>query len=97
MADLPPSSSITRLSVLAQLAMIAAPTSGLPVKLTISTLGFSVSSMPVSALCPVMTLSTPVGRSLWATIFANKSAENGVSGDGFITTLFPAPMAARLL
>ena len=72
--------------------MMAAPTRSEPVKVTMSTAGDVVSSRPASA-SPVTTFSTPAGRSASSAATARTSAENGVNGEGFSTTVLPAARA----
>src|SRR3954447_6934841 len=59
--DLPPSSSVTRLSARPAFAPISRPTAVEPVKAILSTPGWSTSAAPVSP-SPAMTLSPPSGR-----------------------------------
>ena len=54
------------------------------------------SSSPHSAPLPWMTLTTPFGRSVWSMIFANSSAEHGVSLAGFSTSVLPAESAGPI-
>src|SRR5436305_359239 len=59
--DLPPSSSVTRLSAAPALAPISRPTTVEPVKAILSTSGWPTIAAPVSP-SPVSTLSTPSGN-----------------------------------
>jgi hypothetical protein len=70
-AALPPSSSVTFLSVPATARAIILPTAVLPVKATLATSGCVTSSMPISP-GPVMMFTAPGGRSAWRTTSANR-------------------------
>ena len=62
LADLPPSSSVTRLIVCAAPAAIERPTSVEPVNATLATSGCSTSRCPQVRPGPATTLTTPSGR-----------------------------------
>ncbi len=63
-----------------------------PVNVTMSTIGFDVSSSPTSP-CPVMTLSTPGGMPASAATSAMSMASSGVQGCGLRTTVQPTASA----
>ncbi|MNI63961.1 hypothetical protein D3C73_1193760 [compost metagenome] len=60
-ADLPPSSSVTLLSVVAATPMTCLPVSTPPVNDTFATPGWLVSQSPISRPLPSTTLNTPLG------------------------------------
>ena len=72
--------------------MIRRPVAVEPVKVTMSTIGFDVSSSPTSP-CPVMTLSTPGGIPASAATSAIIMASSGVQGCGLRTTVQPTASA----
>jgi len=86
-ASLPPSSSVTRLSVCAALAMTRLPVATDPVKEILSMSGCSVIHAP-SALPPASTLTTPAGKCSRAISPSNK-VERGVYGEGLSTMVLP--------
>src|SRR5262252_3472942 len=86
----PPSSILVFLIVGAHCASSLAPTSVDPVKVSLRTSGFEVSSAPVSPDGPVMTLHTPGGMPARSASTASASAENGVWLAGRITPVQPA-------
>ena len=90
---LPPSSSETFLTVAAHCAISSLPTSVEPVNEILRTVGFDVSSPPISAAEPVTTLSTPFGMPARSASTASASAENGVCDAGLATTVQPAASA----
>jgi hypothetical protein len=96
LADLPPSSSVTFLMVLAASCCTRRPTSVEPVSATLSTSGLVHSSSPHSAPLPWMTLTTPFGRSVGSMIFASSRAEQGVSVAGFSTSVLPVASAGPI-
>ena len=87
---LPPSSSDTFFTVPAHCAISDLPTSVEPVNDSFRTVGFDVSSAPMSAADPVTTLNTPLGTPARSASSASASAENGVCDAGFSTTVQPA-------
>ena len=95
LAALPPSSSVTRLSVPAMDRAIALPTSVEPVNATLSTSGWATSAWPVPP-APVTMLTTPGGRSACWQISANSSAVSGVVSAGFSTTVLPHASAGAI-
>ena len=64
-----------------------------PVNDNLRTVGLAVSSAPMSAADPVMTLNTPGGTPARSASSASASAENGVCDAGFSTTAHPAAIA----
>lgn len=89
-ASLPPSSRVTRVSVLAAMAMIRLPPATDPVKQTFATLGLSMSAAMFSS-GPVTTLSTPAGTfsaTRWTRVVAS-----GADGGGLTITVLPASKA----
>ena len=72
---LPPSSSDIFLTVPAHCSMSSLPTSVEPVKLSLRTIGFEVSSPPTSEDVPVTTLKTPFGKPARSPNAASASAE----------------------
>src|SRR5580658_6930884 len=80
---LPPSSSESFLTVPAHWAIRILPTSVEPVKESFRTVGFDVSSAPISVGEPVITLKTPFGRPARSASSARARAEKGVCSAGF--------------
>ena len=93
LADLPPSSSVTRLIVCAAPAAIVRPTSVEPVNATLATSGCSTSRCPQVRPGPATTLTTPSGIPAASAIRSNSSAVSGVSSAGLSTTVLPAASA----
>ena len=85
LADLPPSSSVTRLIVLAAASAIPRPTSVEPVNATFATSGCSTSRCPQTRPGPATTFTTPSGSPASSAIFSSSSAVSGVSSAGFST------------
>ena len=75
--------------------MIARPVAVEPVNVTMSIMGWVVSSSPTSTP-PVMTLSTPGGARRPPPPRAISKASSGVHGCGFSTTVQPAARAEHL-
>ena len=74
--------------------MIRRPTTVEPVKATLSTIGFEASSSPTEAPPPVMTLTTPLGRSVSSMQLGQ--AQRGAaacSSAGLSTTVLPIASA----
>ena len=96
LADLPPHSSSSRFIVPPAAAITSRPTTELPVKLTMSIRGSTVSSLLDSMSVGVTTLTTPGGISVcsWM-IRASANPASGASGDGLSTTVLPAASAAQ--
>ncbi len=93
LADLPPSSSVTRLIVCAALAAIERPTSVEPVNAIFATSGCSTRRAPHVLPGPTTTLTTPGAIPASSAISAKRSAVSGVSSAGFSTTVLPAASA----
>ncbi len=95
---LPPSSIEVRFMVPAQQSATSfLPTSVEPVKVSLRTIGFEVSSSPIAPVRPARTLITPAGipaRSASSTI---AKAESGVAVAGLHTVVQPAASAAPTL
>ena len=80
--------------------MSSFPTSVEPVKPTLRTSGFPVSSRPISgasAASPVTIESTPGGRPASSASTATARAESGVCSAGFSTIVHPAASAGAAL
>ena len=90
LADLPPSSSVTRLIVVAAPCMTPRPTSVEPVKPIFATSGCSTSRCPTTRPGPTTTLTTPSGIPASRIRSARRSAESGVSSAGFEDDRVPA-------
>src|SRR5919106_2662754 len=90
---LPPNSSESFLTVPAHCAMRSFPVAVDPVNDSFRTIGFDVSSAPISVADPVITLNTPFGTPARSASSARASAENGVWDAGFRTTVQPAAIA----
>ena len=90
---LPPSSRLSRFTVGAHCAISIDPTRVEPVKDSLRTVGFAVSSAPMAAGRPVTMLITPAGIPARSASTPSASAENGVNSDGLITTVQPAASA----
>jgi hypothetical protein len=93
LADLPPSSSVTRLIDSAAPRAIVRPTSVDPVKAIFATSGCSTRRCPQVRPGPATTLTTPSGIPASAAISAKRRAVRGVSSAGFSTTVLPAANA----
>src|SRR5688500_3867372 len=93
----PPSSSETFLTVPAHCAIRTLPTAVDPVNEILRTVGFEVSSAPISAADPVITFRIPGGTPARSASTARASAENGVCDAGFATTVQPAARAGPTL
>ena len=88
-ADLPPNSSVQRLSVSPQMEPTRRPAAVDPVKPILSTPGLRTSRSPTSRPAGT-TLMTPGGRPASSAISASSSASSGVSGAGLMTRVQPA-------
>ena len=86
---MPPSSSVTRLTVPAAPCITVRPTSVEPVKPIFATSGCSTSRAPTTEPLPTTTLTTPSGIPASSTSSASRSADSGVSSAGFSTTVLP--------
>src|SRR5271155_63031 len=91
-ADFPPSSVLQRRMREPHDAAIRAPTAVDPVKLILSTPGWSVSSSPVSAP-PFTTLTTPSGSPASSIASISTPNSSGALGAGLSTTVQPAANA----
>ena len=91
-ADLPPNSSVTRLSARPAFEPISRPTSVDPVNAILSMPGSSTSAAPV-APSPVSTLSTPGGKPTSSASSPSRSAESGVCSAGLRIVVHPAASA----
>ena len=92
---LPPSSSVTRLSICPAFAPISRPTAVEPVKAILSTPGCSTIAAPVSPK-PVTMFTTPSGSPASWTSCPSRSAVSGVCSAGFRTTVQPAASAGAI-
>ena len=88
-ADLPPSSSVTRLIVPAAPCITRRPTSVEPVNAIFATSGCSIRRWPTTEPFPTSTLTTPSGIPASRQSSPRRIAESGVSSAGFRTTVFP--------
>ena len=89
LADLPPSSRVTRLIVCAAPSITRRPTSVEPVNPILATSGWAMSRSPTTEPGPTSTLTTPKGRPASRASSAKRSAVSGVSSAGFRTTVLP--------
>ena len=92
-ADLPPSSSVTRLSESAALRMMPWPTAVEPVKQTLRTSGWVTNRSPTTDPLPGSTVSTPSGMPASRASCPRYMAVSGVSSAGLSTTVLPAASA----
>ena len=92
-ADLPPSSSVTRLKSAAAATLTCLPPVSPPVNAILRTLGCRTSGSPTSAPKPVTTLITPGGNPASRDSRANSSVEAEVNSEGLITRVLPAASA----
>src|ERR1700759_4744174 len=93
LADLPPSSSVTRLIVSAAPRAIPRPTSVEPVKAILATSGCSTRRLPQTLPGPTTTFSTPSGIPAKRAVPSSRTALSGVSSAGFKTIVLPAASA----
>src|SRR5690606_5149044 len=84
-------------TVLAHCSMRILPISVEPVKVSIRTLGFEVSSPPITLALPVTTLKTPFGTPARSASSASANAVSGVSDAGLQTTVQPTANAGATL
>lgn len=82
---------------LAAFSIIFEPVGPEPVNDIILTLGCSLNGLPTPSPSPFTRLNTPLGTPTLSKISANITAANGVSSDGFNTTVLPAANAAANL
>src|SRR5271167_1312448 len=90
---LPPNSSESFLTVSAHCCISNLPTSVDPVKVSLRTVGFDVSSPPISFDGPVTQEKTPFGTPARSANSHRANAENGVAVAGFNTIVQPAAKA----
>ena len=90
---MPPSSSVTRVSVCDAFFMSSLPTSVEPVKLIFFTWLLCVNANPISAELPVTTLITPFGIPALMDSSIMASAVKGVLLSGFTTQVHPLASA----
>ncbi len=90
---LPPSSRLTRLNVSADAAMTLRPTARLPVKESLSTMGWLISASPVGSPGPVTMLSTPAGSPASSIRAARRSTAKVAYSEGLATIVQPAASA----
>ncbi len=95
LAALPPSSSVSALSVPAMALPMVLPTTVEPVKATLSTSGCLTRARPISP-GPVTMLTTPGGSSAWRQTSAKRRADSGVEEAGLRTTVLPAARAGAI-
>ena len=90
---LPPNSNDNFLTVPAHCSISNLPTSVEPVKVNLRTIGFEVSSPPISFDGPVTQEKTPFGTPARSASSHKANAENGVAVAGFSTIVQPAARA----
>ena len=95
LADLPPSSRATRLTVSAPSSVTRLPARVEPVKDTMSTSGWAAIASPTTGPMPVTRLNTPAGRPTSSMISARMKASSGATSLGLSTTVQPAARAER--
>src|SRR5271165_2070688 len=88
---LPPNSSDSFLTVPAHCCISNLPTSVEPVKVNLRTVGFEVSSPPISFDGPVTQEKTPLGTPARSANSHKAKAEKGVAVAGFNTIVQPMP------
>jgi hypothetical protein len=97
LADLPPSSRATRLTVPAAISLTRRPARVEPVKDTMSTSGWAAMASPTTGPVPGTRLSTPGGRPTSSATSASTYADSGATSLGLSTTVQPAASAAATL
>ena len=95
LAALPPSSSVSALSLPGDALWIFLPISVEPVNATLATSLWVTRCMPISP-GPGTMFTTPGGRSAWRHTSANSSADSGVVEAGLRTTVLPAARAGAI-
>ena len=95
LADLPPSSSVSRFMLAAARRWISWPAAVEPVNESASTSECSASADPASA-SPVTTFKTPAGIPASSASSASASAVIGASGAGLWTTVLPQARAGAI-
>src|SRR5512132_826928 len=96
LADLPPSSSGTRVMFRAARAMIFDPTSVEPVNPTLFTRGSVTRALPTAEPGPGRTEIASAGRPASTRISARRSTESGVYEAGLTTMVFPHAKAGAI-
>ena len=96
LADLPPSSSETRVMFVAAVCITVVPTSVDPVNEIFATLGSAISAVAVVEPGPGTTLSAPSGRPASYRMSAIASAVSGVCDAGLTTAVFPQASAGAI-
>ena len=97
LADLPPSSSDTRLMVLAASRLTDSPARVEPVRDTTSMRGSLDSKGPTAAPSPYTILKTPAGTPASSIIRVSRLADRGANSLGLSTMVQPAAMAGATL
>src|SRR5580692_8188834 len=97
LADLPPSSCATRLTVSAAAFATAIPARVEPVNDIMSMPGCDDSASPTVGPSPLTRLNTPAGTPASSMICAKSSALIGATSDGFNTIVQPAASAGATL
>src|SRR5271166_3349777 len=97
LADLPPSSCVTRFTVGAAADATAIPARVDPVKETMATSGCEEMAEPTVGPSPFTILKTPGGRPDSWRICANRNAESGAISLGLRTIVQPAASAGATL
>src|SRR6195952_3452666 len=95
--DLPPSSWLTRLTVVAARLATSMPARVDPVNEIMSIPGCSLIAAPTSGPRPLTRLNTPFGTPASCMISAKINADDGVNSDGFSTIVHPAASAGATL
>src|SRR5229473_2882129 len=90
LADLPPSSNDSRLSVLEAVVMIVCPVTVSPVNEMSLMSGCSASRVPTTGPGPATMLSTPSGSPASAQISPSSSGVMGATEAGLMTHVLPA-------
>lgn len=95
--DLPPSSWLTRFTVLAARFATSIPARVEPVNEIMSIPGCSLMATPTSGPRPLIRLKTPFGTPASCRISAKINADDGVYSDGFRIMVQPAAIAGATL
>jgi hypothetical protein len=97
LADLPPSSKATRLTVFAAAVVTSLPARVEPVKDTMSTPGCADKASPTTGPVPCTRFTTPAGTPAASITAMNNPAVNGLISLGLSTTVLPAASAGTTL
>ena len=97
LADLPPNSCATRLTVCAALRATSMPARVEPVNETMSMSGCEARAVPTVGPSPFTRLNTPGGTPAASRISANRIALNGAISEGFKIIVQPAASAGATL